>query len=235
MKRRTIAPLLLLVSTAWGGTKNVTQLQLEYRANASGFRSAVIHNLHRAAATAYIAEAWFASSGRDRRSAFGGDSLSSADGGGIEVPASSDRAMSQTLPRDAASQSTGFVAAVWADGHSEGDEDVVAMMLSGRQQSFKDLKECLPVLEKAARGETSPADLTRLFQNMQTRDLKEASDLDEMVAYSGLRYRFFMNAVPAQALNILPQGGGDAGQVQLLLEQFRAWKKRLEDSKPALK
>lgn len=235
MPRRAILVLLGLAALAPAGSKNVNQLQLEYRANGSGFRTAVIHNLRPAPATAYIAEAWFASSGRDRRSAFGGDSLGYVDGGGIEVPASSDRVMNQNLPRDAGSQSTGFVAAVWSDGYTEGDEDVVAMMVSGRQQSYKDLKECLPALENAASGRIKPEELMGLFDGMQARDQKEASALDEMVAYSGLHYRFFMAAVPTQALNTLQASGGDASQAKVLLGQFRGWKKRLEESKPALR
>lgn len=232
MPRRAIPLLLLLASPVWPGARNVKQLQLEYRASGAGFRSAVIHNLRPAAATAYIAEAWFETGGRDRRSAFGGDALGHSDGAGIEVPASSDLAMSQTIPRGGGSASTGFVAAVWADGYTEGDEDVVAMMVSGRQQSYKDLKECLPALEKAARGEMKVEELTRLFDTMQSRDVAEAGELDEMVAYSGLHYRFFMSAVPSQALSTLQAGGADP---KFLLDQFRVWKKRLEESKPALR
>jgi hypothetical protein len=160
--------------------------------------------------------------------------MSYSDGGNIEVQASSDRNMNQIIPRDAGSQSTGFVAAVWADGYTEGDEDVVSMMLSGRQQSYKNLKEALPALEKSARGEVNAAELTKLFAAMQARDEKEASELDEMVAYSGLHYRYFMAVVPAEATNRL-QAGGDSGRVKALLAEFQAWKKRLEETKPAMK
>jgi hypothetical protein len=224
--------LLAVAGVAWAASRNVKELQLEYRPTDSGYKVAVIHNQHPAAATAYIAEAYFQNGGRDRRSAFGGDSMSYADGGGLEVAASSDKTTGQTLPRNASPDSTGFVAAIYADGFTEGDEDVVSMVLSGRQRSYKDLKECLPALERAARGEMPVEALTHVFEQMQTRDTAEAAKLDDMVAFSGMKYRFFMTAVPQQALQMLQ--GGDAAAARAMLEPFRAWMKRLDESQPSI-
>lgn len=219
-----------LCGITWAASTNVKDMVLEYKRGAGGTYTAVIHNHHPTAATAYIAEAYFDSgTGREQRTAFGGDSLSHLDGGGIEVHPG-DQSMGYSLPPGAAPTSTGFPAAIYADGYTEGNEDVVSMLLSGRARSYADLKALIPVLEKLARNEIAQDEVIQVVQKMAAHDRDDGKDLDGMVANSGLRYQFFMGAVPAQAMERLQSGAG-AG----MAAEFRAWLKRLEESKPSLK
>lgn len=216
--------------TAHAASTNVKDMVLEYKRSANGAYVAVIHNHHPAAATAYVAEAYFDGGGqREQRTAFGGDALGHLDGGGIEVHPG-DQTMGYALPGGSAPTSTGFSAAIYADGYTEGNEDVVSMLLSGRERSYEDLKQLVPALDKLAQNQISQEEVMKLLDKMSARDREDGKDLDSMVARSGLRYQFFMGAVPTQAMERLQSGAG-AG----LAAEFRAWMKRLEDSKPSLK
>jgi hypothetical protein len=138
--------------------------------------------------------------------------------------------MGYSLPPGATPTSTGFPAAIYADGYTEGNEDVVSMLLSGRARSYADLKQLIPVLDKLAGNQIGQDEVIQVVQKMATHDREDGKDLDGMVANSGLRYQFFMGAVPAQAMERLQTGAG-AG----MAAEFRAWLKRLEESKPSLK
>ena len=226
--------ILFIVATWLGAapSRNVRELTLEYKPSLGGSRRAVIHNLHGAAATAYLAEAYVETGEGQRLTSFGGDALGYPDGGGIEVPPKSEQAMANSLPPGFDTKSTGFMVAVYADGFTEGDEDIVAMVLSGRQRALSDLNECLPKLEKAAAGTLPAEQLTRAFEAMRNRDRDEAAKLDGMTARSGVRYRYFMTAVPEHALEKLNGlGRTDLGG---LLKQFREWRTKLQESKPSL-
>jgi len=224
--------LLVGVSLAAATSMNVKELTLEYKPGLNGGRTAVVHNLHGASATAYLAEAYVETADGQRLTSFGGDALEYPDGGGIEVPAKSDKAMPNSLPPGYDTKSTGFTVAVYADGFTEGDEDIVAMILSGRQRALSDLNECLPKLEKAAAGVLPAEDLAHQFEAMRSRDRAQAATLDGMTARSGVRYRYFMTAVPDHALEALTGfGRSDLGG---LLKQFRDWRTKLRQSKPSL-
>lgn len=209
---------------------NVKELTLEYKPSLDGSRRAVVHNKHGAAATAYLAEAYVETVEGQRLTSFGGDSLDYPDGGGIEIPGNSEKTMPNSLPPGFDTRSTGFMVAVYADGFTEGDEDIVAMILSGRQRALRDLNECLPKLEKAAASGATAAELAHTFEAMRSRDRDEAQKLDGMTARSGVRYRYFMTAVPEHALETL---GGQAG-AGALLKPFREWRTKLMQSKPSL-
>lgn len=219
--------LFLAIST------NVKELTLEYK-SIGGVLRAVVHNGHRAAATAYIAEAFLQTREGERLNAFGGDSLAYPDGGGIEVPSSTTKTMNDSLPPGSSPDSTGFSAAVYADGFTEGDEDIVAMILGGRQRSLSDLNECLPALAKAAKAQGELPELLRKLEAIRKRDETESAKLDGMTARSGLRYRFFMTAVPDHALEELNAASSPA-DVKRVLQKFDEWKRKLEQSRPSLR
>jgi hypothetical protein len=209
---------------------NVKDMVLEYKRSPNGSFTATIRNHHAAAATAYVAEAYFDSgAGREQRTAFGGDALGHLDGGGIEVQPG-DHNMGYSLPPGAAATSTGFSAAIYADGYTEGNEDVVSMLLSGRERSYEDLKELIPALDKLAHNQMGQEELMKILDRMMARDREDGKELDDRVARSGLRYQFFMGAVPSQAIERLQTSAG-AG----MAADFRAWLKKLETSKPSLK
>jgi hypothetical protein len=228
---RVVIAIFGLTSMAPAASTNVKDMVLEYRPNANGALVAVIHNHHAAAATAYVAEAYFDSGagGHEQRTAFGGDALGHLDGGGIEVHPG-DQNMGYSLPGGANPTSTGFSAAIYADGYTEGNEDIVSMLLSGRAQSYADLKQLIPELEKLDHHQITQDDVIKMLERMAAKDKAEGKDLDSMVARSGLRYQFFVGAVPAQAMEKLQAGAGTA-----IAPEFRAWLKRLEESKPSLK
>jgi hypothetical protein len=228
MLRTAIA--VFLCGLTFAASTNVKDMVLEYKRAPNGSYTAVIHNHHPAAATAYVAEAYFDSgTGREQRTAFGGDSLSRLDGGGIEVHPG-DQSMGYSLPPGATPTSTGFPAAIYADGYTEGNEDVVSMLLSGRARCYADLKQLIPVLDKLAQNQIGPDEVTKMVEKMAERDREDGKDLDGMVANSGLRYQFFMGAVPAQAMERLQSGASPT-----MAPGFHAWLKRLEESKPSLK
>lgn len=225
-------PLLVATSLAAANSMNVKELTLEYKPTLNGGRQAVVHNLHGAAATAYLAEAYVETADGQRLTSFGGDALEYPDGGGIEVPAKTEKAMPNSLPPGYDTRSTGFMVAVYADGFTEGDEDIVAMILSGRQRALSDLNECLPKLEKAAAGAMTAEELSRQFEAMRSRDRAQAATLDGMTARSGVRYRYFMTAVPDHALEALT--GFGRSDLSGLAKQFRDWRVKLQQSKPGL-
>ncbi len=200
-------------------------LRLEYRRNASGIYTAVLDNKRDAAVTAYIAEASFSDGARERHSAMGGDTLGFTNGEDAELPPLRATDTGRPLPRNEPASATRVLAAIFADGVTEGEDEVVAMLLSGRHRALADLDESVKMLAQAPSAERA---LT-FFQAMQTRDQEEGATLDELQDAPGrMRYRYFVSAVPSSALQILQSGGSPA----LLLPKFRDWQKRLAASKP---
>jgi hypothetical protein len=227
---RLAISIVFLSAISFAASTNVKDMVLEYKRSANGAYTAVIHNHHHSAATAYVAEAYFdGAGGREQRTAFGGDSLGHLDGGGIEVHPG-DQEMGYALPGGSSASSTGFSAAIYADGYTEGNEDIVNMLLSGRARSYADLKQLIPELDRFAKQQLTQDDVMKLLDRMMARDKEDGRDLDSMVARSGLRYQFFMGAVPSQAIERLQAGDGPK-----MAAEFGAWLKRLEDSKPSLK
>jgi hypothetical protein len=93
-----------------------------------------------------------------------------------------------------------------------------------------DLRECIPLLESAQKGELPSAALVAKLEEMKKRDQAEAGRLDELITVPGVKHRYFMSAVPTQLVP-LAQGGEAAS----LLPQLRDWQKRLAESKPSVR
>ena len=203
----------------------VQDLQLEYRKNASGVYTAVFKNRHSAPATAYIAQAAFDQGQRERHASLGGDTLGFTNGEELAFPAGRETDTGRTLPGNAPPNVTRVLAVIYADGVTEGDDEVVSMLLSGRHRALADLNESIPELEKVSRPEA----LLAFFQAMESKDQAESASLDDLQDAPGrMRYRFFMSAVPARAVQMLQGSGSPA----VLLKEFRDWQKRLAASKP---
>ncbi len=196
----------------------VKQFHVEYRKQPSGVHKAFLVNGYTAAATAYIAQATYRLEGKQQPTAWGGDSYSYSDGG-TEVPAGFE-AESNALPAGAVPLTSGVVAVIYEDGFSEGDQDVVQMLLAGRRRSLEDLNALLPVLEK---GADQPA-IIKWSAETRKADLAEAAKLDDLVTVPGVKHQYFMSAVSGW-LGRDPKPDADT---------YRRWRARLAVSKPAL-
>lgn len=222
MRSAAITALMLFFGA---GIMLAADLRLEYRKNSLGSYSAVFSNRHNAAVTAYIAQASFTQGGRERHASIGGDTLGFTNGEEVAFPAGQDTDTGRALPGNESASATRVLAAIFADGATEGDDEVVAMLLSGRHRALLDLNASIPELEKTR----SSSELLLFFQAMAAKDEAEGASLDQLQDAPGrMRYRFFMSAVPARALQILEA----AGTAETLRAEFRDWQKRLLASKP---
>ncbi len=224
---------ILAASAHPGYSAPVKDFRLEYRKTPSGAYTAILHNDHSAAVTAYIAQAAYDESGRERHTSLGGDTLGFTNGQESELPAHRDMDTGHSLPLGAGPPAaTRILAVIYADGATEGEDEVVAMLLAGRHRAYADLQKSIPALEKALGADSKLPSLLALFQSMQARDEAEGESLDELQDAPGrMRYRFFLSAVPAQGMQFL-QAGEPPAQ---LLARFRVWRDRLAASKPDVK
>lgn len=194
------------------------QFRVEYRKQESGIYTAHLINHYTAPVTAYIAQGTYKLEGKQQPTAWGGDSYSYPDGG-TEIPAGFE-ADSNSLPSGAEPLTSGVIAVIYADGFSEGDENVVQMMLAGRHRTMIDLNLLLLELAKPSDRET----LIKLAASLRAADLQEAAKLDEMVTVPGVKHQYFMTAVPAWlARDKTPHA-----------DTYLQWQKNLMASKPAL-
>jgi len=106
------------------------------------------------------------------------------------------------------------------DGFSEGDQDVVQMILAGRKRSLADVTQLLPELDKGL----DKATLAKLSATLRAADLQEASKLDELITVPGVKHQYFMTAVPAWLMRDQKVEPGT----------YRRWRARLAVSKPTL-
>ncbi|MDQ6678092.1 MAG: hypothetical protein M3Z09_12430 [Acidobacteriota bacterium] len=194
------------------------QIRVEYRKGEAGVYTAFLMNSHSAAATAYIAQATYRLESRQQATAWGGDSYSTPLGG-TEIPAHAE-SESNSLPPKGQPLTSGIVAVIYEDGFSEGDEDVVQMLLAGRRRTLTDLNQLVPVLERSL---DRPTILTTAA-NLRAADLAEASKLDELITVPGVKHQYFMTAVPSQLLR-------DQHPRPAI---YREWLERLHASKPPL-
>ena len=169
----------------------VKQFHVEYRKQPTGVYTAFLVNRYAAAATAYIAQSTFRIEGKQQPTAWGGDSYSYPDGG-TEVP-SGFESESNSLPAGAVPLTSGVIAVIYEDGFSEGDENVVQMMLAGRRRSLSDVTSVLAALEKSS----EKGELLRVAAQLRAADLREAANLDEFITVPGVKHQYFMTAVPA--------------------------------------
>jgi len=200
------------------GAQVVRQFHVEYRKGATGVYAAFLVNRYKAAATAYIAQATYRLEGKQQPAAWGGDSYSYPDGG-TEIPAGFE-SESNSLPAGAQPLTSGVIAAVYADGFSEGDENVVQMLLAGRRRTVTDLNQLLPQLEKA----TDHAALVKIAAAMRAADVAEAAKLDELITVPGVKHQYFMTAVPAWLVR----------DKDPKVETYRRWLVNVMASKPGL-
>lgn len=209
--------LVLLVVCNALGAQVVKQFHVEYRKQPAGTYTAFLVNRYKAAATAYIAQATYRLAGKQQPTAWGGDSYSYPDGG-TEVPAGFE-SESNALPPGATPLTTGVIAVIYEDGFSEGDEDVVQMLLAGRRRSLGDVSQVLLELEK---GVDKPAVL-KLAAGLRAADMQEAAKLDDLITVPGVKHQYFMTAVPAWLMR-------DQAPV---MDTYRRWRARLVASKPS--
>ncbi len=210
--------LLLLVVAGDLTAQVVKQFRVEYRKQPTGAYSAFLVNRYAAAATAYIAQATYKVEGKQQPTAWGGDSFSYPDAG-TEVPAGFE-SESNSLPAGAVPLTSGVIAVIYEDGFSEGDQDVVQMILAGRKRSLADVTQLLPELDKGL----DKAALAKLSATLRAADLQEASKLDELITVPGVKHQYFMTAVPAWLMRDQKVEPGT----------YRRWRARLAVSKPAL-
>ncbi len=194
------------------------QIRVEYRKAAADVYTAFLINSHPAAATAYIAQATYRLEGKQQATAWGGDSFSSPQGG-TEIPAHA-QSESNSLPPKAQPLTSGIVAVIYEDGFSEGDEDVVQMLLAGRHRTLTDLNQLLPAL---ARSLDRPGILATAA-SLRAADMAEAAKLDDLITVPGVKHQYFMTAVPAQLMR-------DQHPMPAL---YREWLERVRSSKPPL-
>jgi hypothetical protein len=225
-----ISALICCSVTAIYGTTMAHDLTVEYVRDSAGVYQAHLHNARNSAVTAYLVQASMHLGGRERHTAFGGDTLGFANGSSAELPPHSDSTPGHTLPHGAEPAALYVAAVIYADGSTEGDEEIVAMLISGRHRAWADLKESIPALEKSAAGQLPVDQLVVMFEKMQARDQSEGSELDQMLEISNLKYSYFISAVPTMAIGML-QGGDASGT----LARFRDWQRRLSASKPDIK
>ncbi|MDQ6706778.1 MAG: hypothetical protein M3Z85_12480 [Acidobacteriota bacterium] len=217
--------------TAWTSpAQPARDLALEYRKTEKGIYSAVLRNRHTAAATAYIAQASYRLQGKQQPTAFGGDSMAYPSGG-YALPPDSSSETGNSLPSGAEPLTTGIMAAIYADGFTEGDPSVVQMLLSGRHRSLLDLPRAIELIDQAVSGKLDTASVLKEFEAMRSRDSAEAKQLDEMISVPGVRHGIFMTAVPSYAL-VAMQG---ARPPETLRAECRKWLETLLDSKPRVR
>ncbi|MDQ6665479.1 MAG: hypothetical protein M3Z23_13940 [Acidobacteriota bacterium] len=217
--------------TAWSlPAQPARDLTLEYRKTEKGIYSAVLRNRHATAATAYIAQASYRLQGKQQPTAFGGDSMAYPSGG-YALPPGSSNDTGNSLPPEAEPLTTGIMAAIYADGFTEGDPSVVQMLLSGRHRSLLDLPRAIQFLDQAASGKLDSASVMKEFEGMRNRDSAEAKQLDEMISVPGVRHGIFMTAVPSYALAMLQA----ARPPETLSAECRKWLETLRDSKPPVR
>ncbi|MGI8991812.1 MAG: hypothetical protein ACR2I2_19805 [Bryobacteraceae bacterium] len=203
-------------------------LALEYRKTEKGTYSAVLHNRHAAAATAYIAQASYRLQGKQQPTAFGGDTMAYPSGG-YPLPPESASETGNSLPTGAEPLTTGIMAVIYADGFTEGDPSVVQMLLSGRHRSLLDLPSAIQWLDGAAAGALDSASVVKKLEEMRNRDTAEAKQLDEMISVPGVRHGIFMTAVPSYVAAMLQS----ARTPESLAAECRKWLQTLRESKPA--
>ncbi len=209
----------------------VSGLKIEYKKNTDGVFTARIRNDRNAAVTAYLAIASYQDGYRERHNALGGDTLGFTNGEDAELPPNQEVDTGRPLPPGGTPTGARVLAVIYADGVTQGEDEVIAMLVAGRQRAYADLKECIPALEKAAAGQMKREDLLARFESMQARDEAEGASLDEIQDAPGrMRYRYFLSAVPAQGMQALQSGSGAA----TMLSRFRDWEKRLANSKPGV-
>lgn len=191
---------------------------MEYRPAANGTYVSYLINKYQAPVTAYIAQGTYRLQGKQQPTAWGGDSYSYPDSG-TEVPARGET-QSNSLPPGAEPLTSGVIAVIYEDGFSEGDENVVQMLLAGRRRTLIDLNQ---VIARLAGPHDSIA-MSQLAVTLRTGDLREAATLDEMVTVPGVKHQYFMTAVPAWLQrDKLPMS-----------ETYLRWLQRVQSSKPAL-
>ncbi len=189
-------------------------------------------NRRSAPVTAYLADAAYTDGFRERHTALGGDTLGFTNGQESPIPAGGEADAGRPLPRGAVPGPTRVLGAIYADGATEGEDDVVAMLLAGRHRAYEDLKQSITALQKVASGTIKPDALLSVFESMEATDQKESAMLDDLEDAPGrMRYRFFSSAVPTIGLQSLQTGGNAEG----LLVRFRAWLQKLADSKPDIR
>ena len=212
-------------------------LRMEYLKTARGVYAAILKNQHGSAATAYIAQATFRHEGKQQPTAWGGDTMAFPSGG-YPLPPGAVTETNNALPPGAEPLTTGIMAAIYADGYTEGDQSVIQMLLAGRHRSCLDLPAAIQWLDLAASGKMESAALNRKFQEMRDRNLAEAKQLDELISVPSVRYAIFMTAVPNHALGIL-QAVLKPDDLQALAitlaADYRKWLSMLRESKPDIK
>jgi len=212
--RLTVFLVLLPASQA----QVAKQIRVEYRKAETGVYASFLINDHPTAATAYIAQATFRLEGKQQATAWGGDSFSSPQGG-TEIPAHAE-SESNSLPPKAQPLTSGILAVIYEDGFSEGDEDVVQMLLAGRHRTLTDLNQLLPMLARLL----DRAGVVATAANLRAADMAEAAKLDDLITVPGVKHQYFMAAVPAQLMR-------DQRPLPAL---YREWLERLRASKPPL-
>lgn len=208
-------------------------LRMEYRRTDRGGYTAILKNQHGAAGTAYIAQATFRHEGKQQPTAFGGDTMAYPTGG-YPLPPGSATDTNNALPPGAEPLTTGIMAAIYADGYSEGDQSVIQMLLAGRHRSYLDLAPAIQWLEQAASGKMDAVTLNRKFHELRDHNLAEAKQLDDLIAVPSVRYAIFMTAVPNHAIGALqtvPKDGLPPVALTLASE-YRKWAAMLRESKP---
>ena len=196
----------------------VKQFRVEYRRQPNGVYSAFLINKYAAPVTAYIAQATFRLQGKQQPTAWGGDSYSYPDGG-TEIPAGFE-SESNALPAGAEPLTSGMVAVIYADGFSEGDENVVQMLLAGRRRTLGDLNMLLPELAKTAEHGA----LLKVAATLRAADLQEAAKLDELITVPGVKHQYFMTAVPGWLMR----------DQKPATATYERWRANVMASKPAL-
>ena len=212
-------------------------LRMEYRKTERGGYTGILKNQHGAAATAYIAQATFRHEGKQHPTAWGGDTMAFPSGG-YPLPPGSVTDTNNALPPGAEPLTTGIMAAIYADGYTEGDQSVIQMLLAGRHRSYLDLTPAIQWLEQAAAGKMDGPALNRKFQEVRDRNLAEAKQLDDLISVPSVRYAIFMTAAPNHAIGMLQTVQKPDGLLPVALTlaaEYRKWLALLRESKPDIK
>ncbi len=225
-----LLPIAAGLAMPLGAQQVARDLKVEYKKTGEGTFTAFLHNKHKADATAYIAQATFRIDGKQKPTAFGGDTLANPGGGYPLLPDSVTEGNS--LPPHSEPLTAGVLAVIYADGFSEGDEDGVQMMLAGRHRSYLDLQKALALLREAAEGKILPVVLLQRFEEMRKADAADADQLDEMIDIPSLRHKYFMSAVPSNAVRMLQNPQVSIPAIQA---QFEQWMQALAVSKPDIR
>jgi hypothetical protein len=230
MVARAILSLLIALELCAQVAK---QIHVEYRKNDRGTYTSYIRNNHGAPTTAYIAQSTYRFKGQQQPSAWGGDTLAYPQGGN-EVPPHQE-IESNGLQPGAEPLTCGIMAVIYADGFSEGDEDVVQMLLSGRHRSTVDLAQVIPWLKQTAAGTMDGAALLQQLEALRKKDMAEAAQLDDLIDVPGVKHQYFMSAVPGNALQFFKSMKSPEevrGLAGVLASQYEQWLGALKASKP---